>query len=180
MRKYQQAFTLIELMITVSIAAIVLAIAIPSFNIQILNHRSIALGEELATSMNYARSEAVKRGTRVSVCASNNGTACIGTWTDGWIVFVDAAVTDNAAAGVIASPPAEGVLRYWSDIDSRASIVATGGKTLIRFTGLGTLGRVDNNPVAITSHMTGCKNNAARTTEVGLSGAVNMARTNCP
>lgn len=180
MRKYQQAFTLIELMITVAIAAIVLAIAIPSFNVQMLNSRSVALGEELASAINFARSEAVKRGARVSVCPSNNGTGCGGAWADGWIVFVDAAAADNAAAGVIAAAPAEGVLRYWNGFDNRASIAVSGNKTLIRFTGLGTLGRVDNNPVVINSRMTGCKNNAARTVTVGLSGVVNVARADCP
>ena len=38
----------------------------------------------------YARSEAVTRNTRVSICNSNNGTDCGGTWSDGWIVFSDA------------------------------------------------------------------------------------------
>lgn len=180
MRKYQLAFTLIELMITVAIAAIVLAIAIPSFNTQILNSRSVALGEELASAINYARSEAVKRGARVSICASGDGVGCNGAWTNGWIVFVDAAATDNAAAVVVPAAPAEGVLRYWNGFDNRAFIAVSGGKTFIRFTGLGTLGRVDNDPVVIASRMTGCRNNAARAVTVGLSGAVNVARANCP
>ena len=89
MQRIHRGFTIIELMITVAIAAIVLAVAIPSFQAQIRNNQSIALGEDFASAINFARSEAVKRATRVSLCASDNGISCGGAWTDGFIAFVD-------------------------------------------------------------------------------------------
>lgn len=181
MRKYQQAFTLVELVITVAIAAIVLGLALPSFNTQIRNNSSVALGHEFASALNFARSEAIKRGARVSICASNNGVACVGAWTDGWLIFVDSALSDNAIAPVFAPAPAvPPVLQYWDDIDPRAVIGVSNNKAFIRFTALGTLGRVDNNPVVITSLITNCKNNAARTIRVGLSGEISIAPANCP
>jgi type IV fimbrial biogenesis protein FimT len=175
MYKYQKAFTLIELMVTVTIAAIVLGIAIPSFNTQIQNSRSVALGEELASAFNFARSEAVKRGQRVSICASSDGAVCGGGWNGGWMVFLDGANTDNAAAAVVSN-----VLRYWDDIDNRAVVTVSNNKTFVRFTGLGALGRVDNNIITVSARFEKCVNNNANTITIGLSGIVNTERDACP
>ena len=175
MYRYQKAFTLIELMVTVTIAAIVLGIAIPSFNTQIQNSRSVALGEELASAFNFARSEAVKRGQRVSICASSDGAACGGGWNDGWIVFLDGANTDNAAAVVV-----NNVLRYWDDIDNRAVVTVSNNKTFVRFTGLGALGRIDANTIRISAYFQKCVNNNANRITVGFSGIVNAERVACP
>lgn len=81
----QFGFTLIELVITVSIAAIVLAAAIPSFREIIQNNRITAQANELVTAFNLARSEAIKRGVRARACASTNGTGCAmgGGWQQG-------------------------------------------------------------------------------------------------
>ena len=45
--KKQKAFTLIELMVTISVLGVVLSLAIPSFNKQILNSKSVTMGEDL-------------------------------------------------------------------------------------------------------------------------------------
>lgn len=44
----------------------------------------------MMTTLQLARSEAVKRNLPVSVCRSSNGSSCTGNWTDGWIVFSNA------------------------------------------------------------------------------------------
>ncbi len=86
----ERGFTLIELMVTVLIGAILIAIAIPAFNTFILNDRDIAEINSLVASFNYARSEAVKRDSAngIIVCPSSNGLICSGTsaWSGGWIV----------------------------------------------------------------------------------------------
>jgi type IV fimbrial biogenesis protein FimT len=88
-------FTLIELMITVAIVSILAGIAVPSFREMLRQNRATSLANELATSLNLARSEAIKRGTVVSVCKSGNVTnaspTCSTTanWQDGWLIFVD-------------------------------------------------------------------------------------------
>ncbi|MDP9084396.1 MAG: GspH/FimT family pseudopilin [Pseudomonadota bacterium] len=82
-------FTLIELMVTVSVGAILTAIAIPAFNSFVLNDRDSAQINSLAYSFNYARSEAVKRDTAVTVCPANSGSNVCNntlTWAGGWIV----------------------------------------------------------------------------------------------
>lgn len=86
-------FTLIELIITVSIAAILASIAVPSFTTMIKNNRVSAGTNELISALILARSEALKRSQIVSVCASDNQTSCSGTdFAKGWLIFVDCGV----------------------------------------------------------------------------------------
>ena len=81
--------TLVEVMITVAIIAILAAVALPAFNNVILANRLAAGANELVGSLQVARSEAIRRGSRVVVCASSSGAGCGGAWSDGWIVFED-------------------------------------------------------------------------------------------
>lgn len=91
-------FTLIELLVVMAIAAILLTIAIPNFQTFILNNRMASQSNDLLAALQLARSEAIKRGVRVSVCKSSNpmsdppGCTAGGTWAQGWIVFVDGGV----------------------------------------------------------------------------------------
>ncbi|MBL8310082.1 MAG: GspH/FimT family pseudopilin [Burkholderiales bacterium] len=93
-------FTLIELMVTVAVLAILAAIAIPSMSQLIVRSRMDATLHEFVSAINMARSEAVRRATRVTLCRATGPTTCGGagtTWASGWIVFVD----DLATAGLI-------------------------------------------------------------------------------
>lgn len=87
----QRGFTVLELVITMSIAAILLAIAIPSFSYVTKSNRMSGQINDLLADMQFARAEAVKEGSDVVVCSSANQTSCSGsaTWQTGWIVFSD-------------------------------------------------------------------------------------------
>ena len=94
-----KGFTLIELMMTLSLAAIIMSIAVPSYMTFTQNSKITAQVNNLVTAINVARGEAAKRGTRVALCRSINPAAsspsCGGndyTWTTGWLVY---AVGDN-------------------------------------------------------------------------------------
>tara|TARA_R110000787_G_scaffold42536_18_gene104614 strand:+ start:427 stop:1005 length:579 start_codon:yes stop_codon:yes gene_type:complete len=87
------AFTLIEMLVTIAIAAILLALAIPSFRESTLNNQRAARVNELVTELNYARTQAVSLRQTVSLCrVANPGTPVCGSgngWEDGWVIFVD-------------------------------------------------------------------------------------------
>lgn len=98
MRDKQPGFTLIELIITLAIAAILMTVAIPNFQMFVLNSRMSTQANDFMTTIGLARSEAIKRATRVTVCKSANSTSCTtaGSWAQGWIVF-----TDGGTAGTV-------------------------------------------------------------------------------
>jgi type IV fimbrial biogenesis protein FimT len=86
-------FTLVELVLTVTVAAILTAIAVPSFQSAIANNRATTQANAIVTALRLARNEAVKRQKPVTVCArstSETDPKCAGgDWKNGWMVFVD-------------------------------------------------------------------------------------------
>lgn len=82
----QRGFTLIELMVTIVMLAVLLGIAIPSFTESTLGSRLRSEANDLAAAALLARSEAIKRNETVRLCASSDGETCTGTWASGWIV----------------------------------------------------------------------------------------------
>lgn len=83
-------FTLIELMVTIAVAAVLITLAIPSFASLINSNRLSAQANEVVASLQLARVEAVRLNQRAVVCRSTNSTSCAGAgqWT-GWITFID-------------------------------------------------------------------------------------------
>lgn len=88
--KPDNGFTLIELLVTIAAAAILMAVAVPSFNDLIVSSRLSTQTNDLIAAINTARSEAIKRNRNTSFCraASATATSCVsssGTW-EHWIV----------------------------------------------------------------------------------------------
>ena len=121
---------MVELVVTLAIAAILVTIAIPGFANLIKDNRLIAGTNQLVTTLAYARSEAVKRGTPVSVCASTDGSTCTGTdWNDGWLVF-----SDTGTAGTVDGT--DTVLRVAEALRSDLA-VSVSGSSFARFQSTG-------------------------------------------
>jgi type IV fimbrial biogenesis protein FimT len=116
-------FSLIELMVAVSITAIVLALAAPSFSDVVSKNRISSVVQDFFATTSYARSEAVKRGGMVCICKSPDGTSCgtgTATWTDGWIVFRN---TDGDSPPVVDS--GETILKVFSALTSGYTLSAS-------------------------------------------------------
>ena len=90
-------FTLVELMITVAVLAVIAAIAAPSMTGLLNSNRLNGQANEMVSGLQLARSEAIRRNAPVLVCASNDGATCAnsGAW-DRWIVLGQANATDAA------------------------------------------------------------------------------------
>ncbi|MBQ0796602.1 GspH/FimT family pseudopilin [Zhongshania sp.] len=76
----QRGYTLLELMVTLGIVAILAGVAVPSFNGFIQTQRLRSAANDLTTSFNLARSESVKRNVDVLMAPSQV------LWSDGWLV----------------------------------------------------------------------------------------------
>ncbi|NDY91729.1 hypothetical protein G3A44_11080 [Ideonella sp. TBM-1] len=97
--------TLVELMVVVLIAAILATIAVPAYQNMHKTQTVDAMASVLTESLQFARSEALRRNARVVVCASTDADATApscraeGDWSEGWIVFLDADADGTLADG---------------------------------------------------------------------------------
>lgn len=82
-------FTLLELITTLAVATVLLAIAVPSYQTVTSRNGLAAAVNDLVGDINYARSEAATRGNSVYICASTSHKTCRndGIWTGGWIIY---------------------------------------------------------------------------------------------
>jgi len=88
----QAGFTLIELMIVIVLVAIFITVGVPSFQNLVSDNRLSTQANRLVSSLQLARTEALKLGAPVSICRTTDGASCAGvgtTWETGWLVFVD-------------------------------------------------------------------------------------------
>jgi len=90
MQKHESAFTLIELMIAIAVAAVVLTIGVPGFGRVIERNQLSTNINGLVSTLHFARSEAIRRNKNITICHSNDGATCSGVgYEDGWIIFHD-------------------------------------------------------------------------------------------
>ena len=103
MKPAPRGFTLTELMVTLAVAGILMAVAVPNMRTFIQNNRLSAASNDLLRSFQMARTEAIRRQFNVVVCASADPTAATPTCSYGpfraWIVFVDNNVNWQADGG---------------------------------------------------------------------------------
>ncbi len=95
--KLQKGVTLVELMVTVSIIAIILAFVAPSIQSILIKNRIVAEINETSSLIQYARHHAIDEQAQVVVCPSKDFAICSTDWNDPKIVFIDD--DDNAIRG---------------------------------------------------------------------------------
>lgn len=157
----QRGFTLMELMIAVTLLAIVTTLALPSFTQFIQNNRLSGQTNEMITALQLARSEAVMRGVPVAVCSSADGVSCGGNWNQGWVAIADPAGDDAE------------VIRAWASPGPDFQFAPGNGRIVFGANGFA------NAAAVIDLDLDYCSIDSARQIQVELTGRVSSLRTEC-
>lgn len=90
-RRHNAGLTLIELLVTISVVAILAGLAVSNFRTLINNSIRTATVNNFVGYLQYARGEAIKRNVNIVICKSTDGESCVtsGEWEAGWLVFLD-------------------------------------------------------------------------------------------
>lgn len=110
--KKQSGFTLLELMVTIAIVAIILSFAIPSYQNMLRRGAVRTVVNEWQSAFYYAQSEAMRLKDDVSLCASNDGETCAGeggNFTNGWIVLTKDGKGKDRVLRYVVPPPQQGL-----------------------------------------------------------------------
>ena len=133
----QTGFTLYELLITVLIVGVILALGVPNMALFTQNSRITSTANDLHAAFQMARSEAARAKSNITICASADPTAagadCDGTWDQGYIVFVENNEPPNLSRDAATEPvlrahgpAAEGVTLSVADDASYFMYAASG------------------------------------------------------
>ncbi len=151
-------FTLIELMVTLAVAAIVMTMAIPSFTSMTKNSRLTTQTNQLVTALNLARSEAINRRVAINVAAIDASSAS-NEWGKGWRVATTGGTT----------------LRVFQSLEGGATLDSTGN--------IGTIQYLANGRANATDTLTLCDDRIGETgrqVTILLTGRVSTATVACP
>lgn len=120
--RQQSGFTIIELLIVVTIVGVLSAVAAPSLRTMIITNQVRTATSDLLNDIAIARSESAKRSQRVVMCASTDMNTCSGSaWGSGWISFVDA--NNNLQRDT--SDASEPLIRVKEPVPTAVKIVTT-------------------------------------------------------
>jgi type IV fimbrial biogenesis protein FimT len=156
----QKGFTIIELMVTLAVLAVVVAIAAPSFSGLLRDSRNQAIRNEMASALQMARSEAVKRRTNVIICKRNedNDDCDNGNdWSNGWLI--------KTSGGL--------VIKVW---DAPNSVAVIGSAASITFESTGMASNAESITIKPTGGCTGQKQDSLA---IKKTGSLSITQVDC-
>jgi type IV fimbrial biogenesis protein FimT len=167
-----RGMTLIELIVAMLVLAILMSIGIPSFREFAGNSRSGAAASSLISSLNLARSEALKRSSLVSVCPSVNQADCVDAldWSTGWLVFAD----PNGNGEVDANE----LLQISSPLQGGTQAMSTAERATYNTMGMAQIAGAGS--VTFTVYQPGCAGPQGRQMVLTLTGALQTTKIACP
>jgi len=171
-----RGFTLLELVIVMLIVAILAAIGVPSFKYVTTSNRMAGEINGLVGDMQYARSEAIKQGLPVTLCASSDGATCgnSNTWQTGWIVFLDSNGNQTLDAG-------EQIVRTQPDFSATGDTLVPAGNarfSAITFNreGYASMNTVQPSTVTLLLHDSTATAQWTRCLQITVVGALSLER----
>lgn len=123
----QSGLTLVELLVAISILAILVSLAVPNMSDSAQRSAIKAEHRNYLGGLHYARNEAITRNKLISICPSVNSVNCDGTsndWSFGFIVFIDNGAGTNYGNGVLDSDE-ELLLTHQSESQTQINITDT-------------------------------------------------------
>ncbi|QUP56666.1 prepilin-type N-terminal cleavage/methylation domain-containing protein (plasmid) [Ralstonia syzygii] len=161
-----RGFTLVELVIVISIVAILVTLAAPSFQSTIQSARTTTEVNSLVNDLQFARSEAIKRGQPVSICVSSDGATCLASnkWQVGWIVF-----NDVNGSGALDSTT-DVVLRKRAAFAGSDTFVASPTTTVLTYNREGFATGLTNGTVTMVLHTAPVNQQATRCVAINVVG----------
>ncbi|MET0533461.1 MAG: GspH/FimT family pseudopilin [Steroidobacter sp.] len=175
---HSAGFTIIELMVTIAVVAVLLSIAVPAFGDLMRRNRIAAQTNTVIGALNYARAETATRGMPVSVCAARNAdrTSCVDaaetatTWTNGWIVFTDRTGIAGQLDGMDQA--------LQSGAMPMSDFTFTSSATYVRF-GVGANGATERTLAITPINTSVCLSTGKRNITVARTGRVNSTKSSC-
>ena len=175
MAKKQTGLTLVELMVTLAVAIILIAVGLPLFSGVADNNRATAQVNALSAALQLARSEAVKTGNRATICPKDDADPAdldcgdAADWANGWMVYRGAAVATVDAANLA---------RTWEALNGMTVTTAVNSLT---FTSTGELDGVGA-AQTIVLQATGCETGDPLRRQITITpvGQVQSVRGVCP
>jgi len=171
-----------EMIITMLIVGILMGIGVPSYRYVTYSNRVSTEVNSLLGDLQYARSEAVKEGSMVTVCPSNTAqSACASggstAWQNGWIIFQDVNANQTVAA-------TSNILRVRQAFNSQDTFVSNNSMTSVSFNREGFVSGFPSSAtssyVTITLHTTPQKNEWTRCLQLFSTGTAATQRTSDP
>jgi len=170
----QRGFTLIELIITMSLMAILVGMGAPSFMTSIRENRNLTAANVMLSAVSAARSEALRRGATVTLCPSADGATCSANWADGWLILLD----KNSG---VAAPDVDKILQVGAALNETTAAQTPAGSTWIRFSSRGFAdGITAGSTLQVSLKPSTCNSGTVfRTMEITSVGRVSFTKSTC-